>query len=102
MYDGSCMQTVEIWARLTSFTAYTPGVWKRLMTATNTPADGVDLPRFDDYAAPLVKPFTVRLTATQYAHLACRGLCEGNGEGAVLRRWLVKGAAAEGIDLLSF
>ena len=54
---------------------------------------------YQDHLIPLVKVKTIRLTAPMYARLAVRALCEGKSEGAIVRRWLVKGALAEGIEL---
>jgi hypothetical protein len=72
------------------------------MTAAKTTAVGEGLPPFEDYSAPLVKSLGFRCSAPMYAGIAIRALCEGTGEGTVIRRWLTRGAAAEGIDLKSF
>lgn len=72
------------------------------MTTAQTTAVGEGLPPFDDYAAPLVKHLGFRCSATQYAHIACRALCEKTAEGSIIRRWITRGAAAEGIDISTF
>ena len=71
------------------------------MTAT-TPEKSVvnDLPVYSElHAPPLVKSFTFRLNACFYARLITRALCERQSEGAIVRRWMYRGALAEGIDL---
>lgn len=50
---------------------------------------------------PLVKQTTVRITAPAYARVLSRSLVERVSEGQVMRRWLWRGALAEGIDLNS-
>ena len=69
------------------------------MTATTPDAGVADLPEYNDIDLPLVKVTTVRLPAPFYAHLVIRALTSKSSEGAVIRRWLWRGALAEGIDL---
>lgn len=61
-----------------------------------------ELPPFDETSAPLIRHQSFRCTAVQYAHIVARALAEGKGEGAILRRWITRGAAAEGIDINTF
>ena len=68
----------------------------------STPEKSVvnDLPVYSElHAPPLVKSFTFRLNACFYARLITRALCERQSEGAIVRRWMYRGALAEGIDL---
>ena len=72
-----------------------------MTTSTSQKDVGGDLQPYDEInQPPLVKMFSVRLPAPTYARLVTRALCERNSEGSVLRRWLWRGAMAEGIDLL--
>ena len=48
---------------------------------------------------PLIKHTSIRMTAPMYARLITRALVERSSEGFILRRWLWKGALAEGINI---
>ena len=69
------------------------------MTATTRNGVGADLPDYDDLAVPLVKQTSLRIPATAYALLKIHSLTENKSEGHILRRWLWRGAMAEGVNL---
>ena len=72
-----------------------------LLTATNANRGaGNDEKQYDErHLPPLIKHTSIRMTAPMFARLAVRALVERNSEGFILRRWLTKGAATEGINL---
>ena len=69
------------------------------MTATTSDSGVGDLPEYNDHALPLCRQITVRINAPMYARLLTRALTSRSSEGAIIRRWLWRGALAEGIDL---
>ena len=71
------------------------------LTITNADRGaGNDEKQYDErHMPPLIKHTSIRMTAPMFARLTVRALVERNSEGFILRRWLTKGAAAEGIDL---
>lgn len=69
------------------------------MTATTSDSGVGDLPEYDDFALPLRRQLSVRISAPMYARLVTRALTSRSSEGAIVRRWLWRGALAEGIDL---
>lgn len=52
-----------------------------------------------DPLLPLALMIHCRVTKAAYANIFARSLSEGVPESTVIRRWLRKGAAAEGIAL---
>jgi len=70
-----------------------------LTTTTNTGNGAGELADFNDYSAPLIRQLSVRVDAPTYARVLTRALCERSSEGKIIRRWLWKGALAEGIDI---
>jgi hypothetical protein len=62
-------------------------------------AEAAELPHYSDIDLPLVKHMTVRLPAPFYARIVLAALTSKNSEGHIIRRWLWRGALAEGIDL---
>ena len=69
------------------------------MTATTPDVGVADLPEYNDVDLPLAKHMTARVPAPFYARIVVRALTSKSSEGAVIRRWLWRGALAEGIDL---
>ena len=69
------------------------------MTATTSDSGVGDLPEYNDIALPLCRQLSVRISAPMYARLVTRALTSKSSEGAIIRRWLWRGALAEGIDL---
>ena len=70
---------------------------------TASPPTAVEpLEEYDDKLTPLAKQLTIRMSAVAYANLVTRSLCESKTEGAIVRRWLWRGALAEGHDLQTF
>ena len=58
--------------------------------------------QFADNGAPLVKHMTVRLSGPSYAAIVTRALAEGRPEAEVARRWMRRGALAEGCSFDAF
>ena len=48
---------------------------------------------------PLVRTASFKMTLPCYARLVTRALCENSSEGRIIRRWMTRGAALEGISL---
>lgn len=48
---------------------------------------------------PLVRTASFKMTLPAYARLVTRSLCENSSEGRIIRRWMTRGAALEGISL---
>ena len=80
------------------------------MTATTT-AVGVsdqmqdqyaDQDQFADNGAPLVKHLHIRVSGPSYAAIVTRALAEGRPEAEVARRWMRRGALAEGCSFDAF
>ena len=70
-----------------------------ILTATTSSSGVGDLPEYNDLALPLRRQLSVRISAPMYARLVTRALTSKSSEGAIIRRWLWRGALAEGIDL---
>jgi len=52
----------------------------------------------DPYGVPLVKHLNVRISGPSYAAVVTRALAEQRTEAEIARRWMRRGAAAEGVS----
>ena len=69
------------------------------MTAQTPAVDGMD---YTDPPYPLIKHLHVRLSAPSYATLVTQSLIERRSEAEVARRWMRRGARAEGHNFDAF
>ena len=53
----------------------------------------------ETHLPPLVRTASFKMTLPCYARLVTRALCENSSEGRIVRRWMTRGAALEGISL---